>query len=186
MEWTTLQWGQILSLLIMAFALGLDAFSLGLGVGMRGVTVREIWKISSMIGLFHVIMPLIGLIVGRSLNQMMGDVATFIGGALLLVLGIHMVYSSFNSNNEATMDYTTGWGLLLFSLTVSMDALSVGFSLGLFQTEIWFTIVTFGCLGWLMSCLGLALGRYIGNWLGDYGEALGGFILVAFGIKILV
>jgi putative Mn2+ efflux pump MntP len=36
-----------------------------------------------------------------------------------------------------------------------------------------------------MSCIGLSLGKYVGQWLGEYGEAFGGLILVAFGIKIL-
>jgi putative Mn2+ efflux pump MntP len=184
MEWTMVEWGQLLSLLIMAFALGLDAFSLGLGVGMRGVTFREILKISSMIGFFHVVMPWIGLIVGRTLNDMVGNIATYLGGGLLLLLGVNMVWSSFRED-ESFIDHTTGWGLILFSMSVSIDALSVGFSLGLFEMEIWLTVLIFGILGWVMSCIGLSLGKYVGQWLGEYGEAFGGLILVAFGIKIL-
>jgi putative Mn2+ efflux pump MntP len=185
MEWTTLEWGQLLSLLIMAFALGLDAFSLGLSVGMRGVTFKEIVKISSMIALFHVLLPWIGLLVGRTLNDMVGNIATYLGGGLLLFLGLHMVWSSFKEE-DGLFDHSTGWGLILFSMSVSIDALSVGFSLGLFETEIWLTVLTFGLLGGLMSAVGLSLGRYVGQWLGEYGEAFGGLILVAFGFKILV
>jgi putative Mn2+ efflux pump MntP len=185
MESATQEWGQLLSLLIMAFALGLDAFSLGLGVGMRGVSYKGILKISSMIGVFHIVMPWIGLIVGRTLNDLVGDIATYLGGSLLLLLGIHMVWSSFREE-DSFIDHTTRWGIILFSMSVSIDALSVGFSLGLFETEIWVTVLSFGMIGWLMSCLGLSMGKYVGQWLGEYGEAFGGLILVVFGIKILV
>jgi putative Mn2+ efflux pump MntP len=185
MELTSIDWGQIFSLGVMGFALGLDAFSLGLGVGMRGVTRREIVKISVLIGLFHVIMPWLGLIVGHTLNDIVGSVATILGGSLLLFLGFHMVWSSFQ-DEENIVDYSTGWGLILFAMSVSVDAFSVGFSLGLFEMKVWLTVLIFGVLGGVMSACGLSLGRYAGAWLGEYGEAVGGLILIAFGLKILI
>jgi len=36
MEFTLPQWGQLITLIMMAFALGMDAFSLGIGLGMKG------------------------------------------------------------------------------------------------------------------------------------------------------
>lgn len=184
MQWSAIQWGQLLSLLIMAFALGLDAFSLGLGMGMRGLSRWEILKISGWIGLFHMVMPLMGLIAGRTLNSFVGNVAAWLGGGLLFLLGVHMIWSSFVKREEKVFNHTTNLGLILFSLSVSMDALSVGFSLGLFKTDILITVFVFGVMGFLMSCTGLVLGRFIGDWAGEYGEAFGGMILVAFGLKI--
>jgi putative Mn2+ efflux pump MntP len=37
-----------------------------------------------------------------------------------------------------------------------------------------------------MSMAGLLLGRNVANWVGEYGEAVGGVILVVFGIKFLL
>jgi putative Mn2+ efflux pump MntP len=37
-----------------------------------------------------------------------------------------------------------------------------------------------------MSIMGLLLGRKASHWLGDYGEALGGVILLAIGVKFLM
>ena len=50
--------GEIVTLLLMAFALGMDAFSVGLGMGMFKLRLRQIFKIGITIGLFHVWMPL--------------------------------------------------------------------------------------------------------------------------------
>jgi manganese efflux pump family protein len=38
----------------------------------------------------------------------------------------------------------------------------------------------------LLTWLGLLLGRRVQGWLGSYSEALGGSILLAFGIKLLL
>ena len=36
-----------------------------------------------------------------------------------------------------------------------------------------------------MSVMGLLLGRRVGKWMGEYGEAFGGVILLMFGFKFL-
>ncbi|MDR6120978.1 putative Mn2+ efflux pump MntP [Bacillus sp. SLBN-46] len=54
--------GELLTLVIMAFALGMDAFSVGLGMGMYKLRLRKIFEIGITIGIFHVWMPLVGLL----------------------------------------------------------------------------------------------------------------------------
>ena len=49
-----IQIGQLMTIGIMAIALGLDAFSLGIGIGMKGIRLIDILKISIVIGIFHV------------------------------------------------------------------------------------------------------------------------------------
>jgi putative Mn2+ efflux pump MntP len=38
----------------------------------------------------------------------------------------------------------------------------------------------------LLTWLGLMMGRKVQKWIGSYSEALGGCILLAFGMKILL
>ena len=59
--------GEIITLVLMAFALGMDAFSVGLGMGMFNLRLRQILKIGITIGLFHVWMPLVGIFAGKFL-----------------------------------------------------------------------------------------------------------------------
>ncbi len=72
--------GEILTLALMAFALGMDAFSVGLGMGMYKLRLRQIAKIGITIGLFHVWMPLLGMIAGRFLSNTFGAIAGYVGG----------------------------------------------------------------------------------------------------------
>jgi manganese efflux pump family protein len=179
------QWGQFITLFLMAFALGLDAFSLGLGIGMKGIRLLDILKISIVIALFHIFMPLFGFFMGNYLGLLLGGIANTVGGLLLVLLGSHMVYSAIRGEAVKSFDYRTIWGLLLFSFMVSIDAFSVGVSLGMFATDLLLAVLLFGIFGGGMSIVGLLLGRRIGYWVGSYGEAFGGAILFVFGLKFL-
>lgn len=177
--------GQILTILVMAFALGLDAFSLGIGLGMKGIRLLDILKISVVIALFHIFMPLMGMFMGQYMSSLLGDVATAAGGGLLILLGIHMIYSSLKGDEVRSFDHSSVFGLLIFAFMVSMDSFSVGVSLGMFATDLLLTVMLFGAFGGIMSILGLLVGRRFRHWAGEYGEAVGGVILLAFGIKFL-
>ncbi|MFC5701552.1 manganese efflux pump MntP family protein [Cohnella faecalis] len=177
--------GQLLTILVMAAALGMDAFSLGVGIGLRGVRIRDVLKLSAIIALFHVLMPLAGMATGQYVSGLLGGVATSVAGGLLLLLGGHMVYSSLKGEVVDTIDHRTIWGMLVFAFSVSIDSFSVGVSLGMFSAHRLLTVMMFGFFGGLMSVLGLMLGRKISRSLGGYGEAFGGVILFAFGLLFL-
>ncbi|SDW40786.1 Putative Mn2+ efflux pump MntP [Marininema mesophilum] len=187
MELSTPQWGQLVTLLMVAVALGMDAFSLGIGIGMRGILQWQILVISGTIGLFHVVMPLMGITMGYYLGTMVKDIAVMTGGGVLCFLGINMVWNAFRSGEEPRLiDIKSVTGVCLFSISVSLDSLSAGLSLGLFAADVWLAVILFGVLGALMAGMGLLLGRHVGSWIGDYGEAVGGVILFFLGLRFLM
>nr|WP_085979262.1 manganese efflux pump [Paenibacillus sonchi] len=180
-------WGQIVTIAIMAIALGMDAFSLGVGIGMKGIRLLHVLQLSLLIAFFHVLMPLLGLFTGSYVGHLLGQVTTFAAGGLLVLLGGHMVFNSFRTDHSRRepVNHRTFWGMLLISLSVSVDSFSVGVSLGMFVNSITLTVLAFGACGGLMSISGLLLGRRVSRGLGDYGEALGGGILLAFGLMFI-
>ncbi|UOF91598.1 manganese efflux pump MntP family protein [Fodinisporobacter ferrooxydans] len=176
---------QFITLLLVAIALGMDAMSLGLGIGMKGLRNVEIAKISLTIGIFHVIMPLIGMFLGLYLHKIVGDITQLFGAILLIVFGLQMLYHAIRPDHAPEISKTAGWGLLLFAMSVSVDALSVGFSLGLFEVHIGLVVTLFGIVGASMAAIGLAIGTRVSQLLGTYSEVLGGLILLVFGLKFL-
>ncbi|TDF93561.1 manganese efflux pump MntP family protein [Paenibacillus piri] len=186
MDWAS-PWmiGQLIAILVMAVALGMDALSLGIGIGMRGIRKLYMLKLSVLIALFHMAMPLMGMITGGYVGYLLGGVATKVGGILLVLLGAHMMYNSFKGENTRMMNHQSMWGMIVFALSVSIDSFSVGVSLGMFAGDMVLTVVLFGAVGGLMSIAGLMLGSKVGHWIGEYGEAMGGVILLAFGVNFL-
>ncbi|MEF2968201.1 manganese efflux pump MntP family protein [Paenibacillus sp. M1] len=179
------QLGELITILLMAVALGMDAFSLGIGIGLKGVWRSDAIRIGSTVAVFHVIMPLLGVVAGQYVGALLGHFARYASGGLLVLLGFHMIFSSVKGSGFKSIDHRTLWGVLLFSLSVSIDSFSVGVSLGMFHTNLLLTVLAFGFFGGLMSVTGMALGRSVGRSLGDYGEAAGGAVLLAFGLLFI-
>lgn len=169
----------------MALALGMDAFSVGLGMGLIRLRLKQIFFIGLTIGFFHMWMPLVGMIIGRFLSNQFGMLATYAGGTLLLLLGIQMIISSFKEDDSPLIT-PVGIGLFIFALSVSLDSFSVGLSLGIYGARTFITILLFGVVSMLLTWTGLLLGRRFQQWLGTYSEMLGGSILFIFGIKLLL
>ncbi|MGE7603858.1 manganese efflux pump MntP family protein [Peribacillus sp. NPDC097675] len=180
--------GEIITLLLMAFALGMDAFSVGLGMGMFKLRMKQIFFIGLTVGFFHVWMPLLGMGAGRFISDKFGTFATYAGGLLLIILGIQMFLPGKvgeSGSRESKMLAPVGKGLLIFALGVSLDSFSVGLTLGIYGAKTILTILCFGVAATLLTWAGLLLGRKMQGLLGVYSEILGGSILCAFGLKLL-
>lgn len=178
--------GQFITVLIIAVALGFDAFSLGLGIGLKGIRIRDILKLGTVIALFHVLMPIGGMLTGQLVSGLIGHIASAVAGVLLILLGGHMMYSSIRGGTASAFDHRSVLGLLVLAFSVSIDSFSVGVSLGIFSVDFGLTVFLFGFFGGLMSMLGLLLGRNVGSKLGEYGEACGGAVLLGFGILFII
>jgi putative Mn2+ efflux pump MntP len=176
--------GELLTLLIMALALGMDAFSVGLGMGLIKLRFKQIFYIGVTIGVFHIWMPLVGMMIGKLLSDTFGTIATLLGGGLLILLGVQMIFASFKKDEEPLIT-PVGFGLIVFALSVSLDSFSVGLSLGIYGAKTFLTVAIFGLVSMVLTWIGLLVGKRVQTWLGSYSEALGGSILLAFGVKLI-
>jgi len=175
----------IFTLVLLAFALGMDAFSVGLGMGMFKLSLRQIFKIGLTIGLFHIWMPLVGMLAGRLLSEQFGTLASYLGGLLLILLGIQMIWGSFKEA-DSTLIEPVGKGLIFFAFGVSLDSFSAGLTLGIYGAKTLLVLICFGAVATILTWAGLIIGRKVQGFLGKYSEALGGSILLAFGLKLLL
>ncbi len=180
--------GQWLTIGAIAMALGMDALSLGIGVGMGGIRRRQMVCLSLLIGVFHVLCPTLGILVGGWLSQRMGYMAVLLGGLLLFLWGLQMLISGVSGSSQRMQrgHEESLWMLIILAFSVSVDSLSIGFSMGLFSVDIIFSLLAFGFCGFWMSLAGLVLGRRAGKYLGMLGEILGGLILMMFGVIFLL
>lgn len=181
---TAYQIGELASLIFMAVALGMDAFSVSLGLGMRKIRLKRIAVIGMVIGLFHMIMPFIGILLGQVISQQIGQYAAFAGGLLLVGIGTQTVFSAFNHETREFVQ-PVGTGLWIFAVSVSLDSFSVGLSLGMSQVKAVIALLLFGAASMILTWAGMILGRKVHGLLGVYSEILGGSILCGFGLNML-
>lgn len=176
---------EFVTILIMSAALGMDAFSVTLGMGMLGLRSQQIFRIGLTIGLFHIAMPLLGMVFGKWLSLYFDMVAVYIGGGLLLLIGLQMILSAFSTEGHSFLK-PVGWGLAAFAVSVSLDSFSAGLSFGILGAKVVITVLMIGLVSMLLSWAGLMIGTRFQKYIGIYGELLGGCILIGFGVKIML
>lgn len=176
----------ITTLLLLAVALGTDAFSLSIGIGMSGITLKKAIFISFTVLVFHIIMPITGYVAGDIFGTLLGRIATVTGALVLIYIGIKMAVEAIKDNNgdNDNIIIANTWGVILLAGSVSLDALSVGFTLGTRQVALGSAVILIGIVAGIMTFTGLGFGKKLGNWIGEKSEVLGGVILIAIGIKL--
>lgn len=178
--------GEFLTILMIGLALSMDAFSLGIALGAQGLRWRDIARLACMISAFHVALPLCSIWIGDLLHTLYGTAFQKTGAVLLLFLGSRMTIEAIRRKGAVDSPPLKAHlpQLMMFAFGVSIDALSVGFSLGAIEISPVIASVTFGALSGLLSLMGLYLGRKVNQALGEYGQIAGGAVLIILGMKI--
>jgi putative Mn2+ efflux pump MntP len=179
-----------LTLIGIAIGLAMDAFAVSIAVGLtlKEVTWRQTFRLAYHFGLFQALMPIVGWLAGRSISQWIGPVDHWIAFALLSAIGGKMIYEALKDEDEDVerKDPTKGASLVVLSVATSIDALAVGLSLAFLGVEIWYPALVIGVVACAFTAVGLHLGKRFGALLGRRVEIVGGVILIAIGVRILV
>jgi len=178
-----------LTLAGIAVALAMDAFTVALATGLNlpEMTGRHWCRMAFHFGLFQALMPVIGWVTGRSLYQSLQGFDHWIAFLLLSLVGGKMVFDSLSEAKAAhgQNDPTRGKTLIILAVATSIDALAVGVSLGMLGIGIWVPAVTIGLVCFMLTALGMILGRKAGEMFGRRIGVAGGVILIGIGTKIL-
>ena len=180
----------MLALLLVALSLGLSNFAAAVGIGVSGIDARTRWRVGVIFGLFETAMPIVGLLLGRSLASSLGHAAHWIGAALLMATGLYAIVQAIrcphryrDQDQAAPAGQRTG-RLLVTGAALSIDNLAVGFALGTFHVSLVLAAVIIGAVSVTLSLIGLELGSRIGSKTGERGELLGGLVLIGVGAAI--
>ncbi|MBW0009806.1 MAG: manganese efflux pump, partial [Pseudonocardiales bacterium] len=121
------------SLLLFALPLGVDTFAIAAAVSASRPIGSTRWRISAVFVLCEGGMPLVGLALGASIGQTVGSIAGYLSGGLLVLLGGYLWWAGDDDDEVAKARKLTGaQGLALvgLALSISLDELAIGFSLG--------------------------------------------------------
>jgi putative Mn2+ efflux pump MntP len=133
------------------------------------------------------LMPTIGYFAGLSLESIIAGVDHWVAFGLLAFIGSKMIYDAVNKDgDEKTLDNLKLHALLTLSVATSIDALMVGFSFAFLQTAILVPVAAIGVVTFLLSFTGFFFGCHLGKLFGNKIKILGGLILIAIGLRILL
>ncbi len=180
----------LLTILGLALALAMDAFAVSIAVGSRleRLTARRLFRLSFHFGLFQFLMPIIGWLVGSQVARYIQHYDHWIAFILLAYIGIKMIRESWRHDGaeKAMSDPTRKLSLIMLSIATSLDALAVGLSMAFLKVSILYPSVIIGIVAAAMTAVGMLFGRTLGARFGKRMELLGGLILIAIGINIVV
>ena len=176
----------ILKIFLIAVSLGLDVFAVGVGVGMRGVPTIVKMRIGVAFASAEVSMNLIGAGVGKVAGELLGSVAGYIGFSALIGLGIFMIVQAVQEAEERRpIDMSRGWGLLVASLSISVDSLGIGFSILYIGVPLLLSLTVIFVVSIASTALGLWFGRVLGRTVEERAELFAGIILALTGVVFI-
>lgn len=166
--------------------LGVDSFAVAAAIGAVGVPRRARLRISLLFVVFEAGMPLVGVAIGAPLARVVGGVAEYLAIAVLIGLGLWMLLSRDNEEERAARLLSArGLPLIGLGLSISLDELAVGFSLGLTGLPIAAVVVAIGIQALVASQLGMALGNRLAGRFREGLERVAGVALVLLGLALL-
>jgi manganese efflux pump family protein len=177
----------MLKLLAFVLPLGLDSFAVAAAIGAaQATTAWQRLRISLVFMVFEGGMPLIGLGLGSALAHGVGQVADYIAAAAVIGIGAWMLLSSDQDEEDKAARITTSRGLALIGLgiSISLDELAIGFSMGLTRLPAVTVIAAIALQAFVAAQLGLATGARIAERWRERAERLAGIALILLGIYL--
>jgi putative Mn2+ efflux pump MntP len=177
---------------VLAAALAMDAFAVALAAGIHSPSRGGALRMAGTFGFFQFLMPVAGWCLGAWVQRLLEAYDHWLAFGLLAFVGGKMLWEAVRGKGrEAGADPTRGLTLLLLGIATSLDALGVGLSLALLQTDIWLPALIIGGVCFCFTLCGMGLGRQIrltpalSAYIGDKAGFLGGLTLLLIGFGIL-
>ena len=178
----------VIELFILALGLSMDAFAVSIckGLSVPKLQAKHCLICGVYFGGFQALMPLIGWALGIRFQSMITNIDHWIAFVLLAVIGANMIKESFSKEEECP-DASFGFKTMLtLAVATSIDALAVGVTFAFLDVSIVPAVLLIGATTFVCSAVGVKIGNVFGNRFQSKAEFLGGLVLIAIGLKILI
>ena len=178
-----------LKLIALIVPLGLDTFAVAAALGITGLTRQDRVRVTVLFTAFEMGMPVVGFLLGAVAGNVAGTAADYLAIVILIGLGLYMLWPRRHEHDEATrvglLARTRGAAAIGLGISISLDELAIGFTLGLLRFPVVLVVVLIGVQTLVITQAGLRLGSRIGEALRERAEQLAGVVLAALGVVLL-
>ncbi len=175
----------MLSAIALAFGLAMDATAVCAARALGARNARELVVLPLLFGAFQAGMAALGWLGGRAAADYIAAWDHWVAGFLLIAIGIKMIVDALRADAAPP---PPGSAVLYIGLALatSIDAAAAGLTLHLLAVAPWLALVLIGTITAACSALGYAAGRALGHKLGTRLGAVGGLVLIAIAIDVLI
>lgn len=174
---------------LISIGLAMDALAVSLGIGTTGQipTRRGKIRLAAHFGIFQAGMTALGWLVGETIVAYVQQFDHWLAFFLLGYVAFNLIRSGLSQEGRAfEQDPSTGKVLVLLSFATSIDAFAVGLSLVFLGLPVALSVAMIGLVALLLSSFGLLVGVRLGELFGKRMEILGGLILLAIGVRVVI
>lgn len=177
----------IFEIVLVSIGLAMDAFAVSVckGMSVKETKPKHYLIAGGYFGGFQALMPLIGFLLGINFQELISSIDHWIAFILLGIIGINMIKESFKNDEEVNSSFAFK-DMLPLAIATSIDALAVGITFAFLNVNIILAVVLIGIITFVLSALGIKIGKIFGDKLKNKAELLGGIVLIIIGIKILL
>ena len=93
----------IIIVLLIAVSLSMDAFSLSLAYGTMNIEKQKRILIAFIVGIYHFIMPLIGMVIGYKIINLLPIKPETVVFFILSIIGIQMIIETFKQERNISV-----------------------------------------------------------------------------------
>lgn len=180
---------------LLGIGLAMDAFAVSIckGLQMRKFQLQQALWIGIFFGGFQAMMPFLGWLLGAMFAEHIMQYSHWIAFILLIFIGGKMLLESIRQKKEpaeegiGSFDKVDFRELFLLAVATSIDALAVGVTFSMMpDVNIFLAILLIGLITLVISTIGVKIGNLFGDRFEKQAGILGGCILIAIGVKILL
>ena len=167
-----------------SISLSMDAFSLALAYGTNSLNKKEINTLSSIVGVYHFFMPILGMMFGKFIMSTIhigGDIVVLL---IFVFIGINMIIESFKKENK--VEKMKVGEMILFGLAVSIDSFSIGIGINSISNNFLICSFIFSITSFAFTYTGLLIGNKLNKWIGKISTIIGGITLILLGIAYFI
>lgn len=166
------------ALIALVVPLCFDTFGVSAALGLGGLAPQRRLRTATLFAIFETAMPLVGLAIGRPLGETIGNAAGYLAIALLTALALYMLFADDDETRVLGFAERPGIAAIPLGLSVSLDELAIGFTLGLLRAPVVPLVILIGVQAFIASQLGLRLGARLGKRAQERAESIAGVALL--------
>lgn len=179
---------KFIEILIIGISLAMDAFAVSVckGLSMKKMNWKKAGIIALYFGIFQALMPIIGFVLGSAFSEVVESIDHWIAFFLLAIIGINMIKEAKDDEIEKRNDLVDFKTMFPLAIATSIDALAVGITFAIFNTNIIYAISIIGIVTFIIALLGVKIGNKFGDKFQNKAELVGGIFLILIGVRILL
>ena len=182
----------VLTLVILSIGLAMDAIAVSVsnGISIKKMNLKKALIASLTFGFFQALMPVIGFFAGTTFASFVESFDHFIAFGLLLIIGVNMIFEAVKEMKNPTdvipKEKLSFKLLMIQGVATSIDALAVGISFAVTDTNIWIASLIIGLVTLGLSLVAFCIGKKFGDVLKQKATIFGALVLIFIGTKILI